>query len=236
MQPHRSPRDQIMFIFKLVSALALSMAQRQAQTWLLSWNQFLSLKEFPKSAEGHHPPSLPDRFSLWQKRLWTKSQSVNEHKHLPLREAKGRNCDSGEAGEQLNETVPLLSGDRGFLSALTPSPPGQHRMHSCPEFQLGVSPSCAKLYNQSHEEKLVMELLFATPRSEFSASSTYPMYLITQRKWKKKHHQNPKKTKTPKKPKPQTKKAVLHKRLSVTNVSLENRRSNAEKAIINCFI
>lgn len=126
MQPHRSPRDQIMFIFKLVSALALSMAQRQAQTWLLSWNQFLSLKELPKSAEGHHPPSLPDRFSLWQKRLWTKSQSVNEHKHLPLREAKGRNCDSGEPGEQLSETVPLLSGDRGFLSALTPSPPGQH--------------------------------------------------------------------------------------------------------------
>lgn len=43
-------------------------------------------------------------------------------------------------------------------------------------------------YNQSWEEKLVMELIFATPRSEteISASSIYPMYLTTQRTLKKK--------------------------------------------------
>lgn len=40
---------------------------------------FLSFKELPKSAEGHHPPCLPGRFSLWQKRLWSKPHSVNEH-------------------------------------------------------------------------------------------------------------------------------------------------------------
>lgn len=61
------------------------------------------LKELPKGAKGHHPPSVPARFSLWQTKLWTKPQSVNEHKHLPLRETKSRTGDSGEAGDQLNE-------------------------------------------------------------------------------------------------------------------------------------
>lgn len=165
----------------------------------------LSLKELPKGAEGHHPPSLPARFSLWQKRVWTKPQSVNQHKHLPLRETKSRNGDSGEAGDQLSGTVPLLSGDRGFSSALTPSSPRATRAaQPCPEFKLGVSPSCAKLHNQSQEEKLVMELISATSRSEteFSASSTYPMYLTTQRKQKNPKHQ--------KNPKPQTKRAQCY--------------------------
>lgn len=51
---------------------------------------FLSLKELPRSAEGHHPPCLPARFSLQQRRLWTKPQSVNEHRHPPLRGNKGQ--------------------------------------------------------------------------------------------------------------------------------------------------
>lgn len=59
-------------------------------------------------------------------------------------ETKGRNCDSGEAGEQLSEkTVPLLSGDRSFSSTLTPSRPRATTSRAaqlCPEFKLGVSP------------------------------------------------------------------------------------------------
>lgn len=43
-------------------------------TFSIKSARLLSLKELPKSSEGHHPPSLPARFSLWQKRLWTKPQ------------------------------------------------------------------------------------------------------------------------------------------------------------------
>lgn len=75
-----------------------------------------------------------------------------------------------------------------------------------------------------------MKLISETPRSEreFSASSTYPMYLTTQRKQKK--PQMPKNPKTP-----NQKSTVLNKRLSVTNVSLEKGTSSAEEAIINYF-
>lgn len=59
-----------------------------------------------------------------------------------------------------------------------------------------------------------MELISATPRSEteFSATSTYPIHLTTQRNKKKTQH----KTKTP-----NQKSTVLYKRLSVTNISIE---------------
>lgn len=70
-----------------------------------------------------------------------------------------------------------------------------------------------------------MELISATARSEteFSASSTYPIYLTTQRKQKKNQNLKPKKPKAP-----NQKSTVLYKKLNVTNVSLEKRMSNAE--------
>lgn len=58
----------------------------------------------------------------------------------------GRQRAEMVTGERLEtnpvkKPAPLLSGDRGFFSTLTPSPPrGTRAAQPCPEFKLGVSP------------------------------------------------------------------------------------------------